>query len=122
MKRFFDLLFSFIGLVVFLPVWLVVALLIVVDSRGGVFYSQLRVGKDNRDFRLYKFRTMRTDSDSKGLITVGARDSRVTRVGYWLRKFKIDEFPQLLNIIKGDMSIVGPRPEVRKYVDLYTQE
>lgn len=122
MKRFFDLLFSFIGLVVLLPVWLVVALLIVVDSRGGVFYSQLRVGKDNRDFRLYKFRTMRTDSDSKGLITVGARDSRVTRVGYWLRKFKIDEFPQLLNIIKGDMSIVGPRPEVRKYVDLYTQE
>ena len=109
-------------LVVLLPEWLVVALLIVFDSRGGVFYSQLRVGKDNRDFRLYKFRTMRTDADSKGLITVGARDSRVTRVGYYLRKYKIDEFPQLLNILKGDMSIVGPRPEVRKYVDLYTPE
>ncbi|MBO7646621.1 MAG: sugar transferase, partial [Bacteroidales bacterium] len=122
MKRFFDILFSSLALIVLLPVWLVVALLIVLDSRGGVFYSQLRVGKDNRDFRLYKFRTMRTDSDSKGLITVGARDSRVTRVGYYLRKFKIDEFPQLLNIIKGDMSIVGPRPEVRKYVDLYTPE
>ena len=101
---------------------MVVALLIVLESRGGVFYVQKRVGKDNRDFNLYKFRTMRPDSDSKGLLTVGARDSRITRVGYFLRKYKIDEFPQLLNILKGDMSIVGPRPEVRKYVDLYTPE
>ncbi|MBO4503359.1 MAG: sugar transferase [Bacteroidales bacterium] len=122
MKRFLDIVFSLIVLLLLLPLWLVVALLIVLDSRGGVFYSQLRVGKDNRDFRLYKFRTMRTDADSKGLITVGARDSRITRVGYYLRKYKIDEFPQLLNILKGDMSIVGPRPEVRKYVDLYTPE
>lgn len=122
MKRILDILSSFVVLVLLLPVWLVVALLIVLESRGGVFYVQKRVGKDNRDFNLYKFRTMRPDSDSKGLLTVGARDSRITRVGYFLRKYKIDEFPQLLNILKGDMSIVGPRPEVRKYVDLYTPE
>lgn len=122
MKRILDILCSFVVLVLLLPVWLVVALLIVLESRGGVFYVQKRVGKDNRDFNLYKFRTMRPDSDSKGLLTVGARDSRITRVGYFLRKYKIDEFPQLLNILKGDMSIVGPRPEVRKYVDLYTPE
>ena len=122
MRRILDILCSFCVLVLLLPVWLVVALLIVLESRGGVFYVQKRVGKDNRDFNLYKFRTMRPDSDSKGLLTVGARDSRITRVGYFLRKYKIDEFPQLLNILKGDMSIVGPRPEVRKYVDLYTPE
>lgn len=122
MKRILDILCSFCVLVLLLPVWLVVALLIVLESRGGVFYVQKRVGKDNRDFNLYKFRTMRPDADSKGLLTVGARDSRITRVGYFLRKYKIDEFPQLLNILKGDMSIVGPRPEVRKYVDLYTPE
>ena len=122
MKRVLDFLCSLVVLVLLLPVWLVVALLIVLESRGGVFYVQKRVGKDNRDFNLYKFRTMRPDSDSKGLLTVGARDSRITRVGYFLRKYKIDEFPQLFNILKGDMSIVGPRPEVRKYVDLYTPE
>lgn len=122
MKRILDILCSFCVLLLLLPVWVVVALLIVLESRGGVFYVQKRVGKDNRDFNLYKFRTMRPDSDSKGLLTVGARDSRITRVGYFLRKYKIDEFPQLLNILKGDMSIVGPRPEVRKYVDLYTPE
>ena len=122
MKRILDILCSFCVLLLLLPVWVVVALLIVLESRGGVFYVQKRVGKNNRDFNLYKFRTMRPDSDSKGLLTVGARDSRITRVGYFLRKYKIDEFPQLLNILKGDMSIVGPRPEVRKYVDLYTPE
>ncbi len=109
-------------LVVLLPVWLVIALAIALESRGGVFYKQVRVGKDNKDFNLYKFRTMRVGSDQKGLLTVGERDNRITRVGYFLRKFKIDEFPQLLNVLKGDMSIVGPRPEVRKYVDLYTPE
>ena len=92
------------------------------ESKGGVFYKQVRVGKDNKDFFLYKFRPMRVGSDKKGLLTVGERDNRITRVGYFLRKYKIDEFPQLLNVIKGDMSIVGPRPEVRKYVDLYTPE
>lgn len=122
LKRFLDILSSSVVLLVLLPVWLVIALLIVMESKGGVFYKQVRVGKDNRDFFLYKFRTMRVGSDKKGLLTVGERDNRITRVGYFLRKYKIDEFPQLLNVIKGDMSIVGPRPEVRKYVDLYTPE
>lgn len=122
MKRLLDILSSSVVLLVLLPVWLVIALLIVTESKGGVFYKQVRVGKDNRDFFLYKFRTMRVGSDQKGLLTVGERDNRITRVGYFLRKYKIDEFPQLLNVIKGDMSIVGPRPEVRKYVELYTPE
>lgn len=122
MKRLLDILSSSIVLLVLLPVWLVIALLIAMESKGGVFYKQVRVGKDNKDFFLYKFRTMRVGSDKKGLLTVGERDNRITRVGYFLRKYKIDEFPQLLNVIKGDMSIVGPRPEVRKYVDLYTPE
>lgn len=122
MKHLLDILSSSIVLLVLLPVWLVIALLIVMESKGGVFYKQVRVGKDNKDFFLYKFRTMRVGSDKKGLLTVGERDNRITRVGYFLRKYKIDEFPQLLNVIKGDMSIVGPRPEVRKYVDLYTPE
>lgn len=122
MKRFFDVVSSSLVLILLLPLWMVIALCIVLESRGGVFYSQVRVGRDNRDFHLYKFRTMRTGSDKKGLLTVGEHDCRITRVGYFLRKYKIDEFPQLLNVIKGDMSIVGPRPEVRKYVDLYTPE
>ena len=109
-------------LLLLLPFWLIIAMAIVLESGGGVFYHQIRVGKDNKDFYLYKFRTMRTGSDQKGLLTVGERDSRITRVGYFLRKYKIDEFPQLLNVLKGDMSIVGPRPEVRKYVDMYTPE
>ncbi len=122
MKRLLDIICSLLALVVFSPLWIVIALAIVIESRGGVLYRQSRVGRNNRDFTLYKFRTMRTGSDKKGLLTVGDRDSRVTRVGYFLRKYKLDEFPQLVNIIKGDMSIVGPRPEVRKYVDMYTPE
>lgn len=122
MKRLLDILSSLLVLILLCPLWLVLALLIVCDSRGGVFYRQIRVGKDNKDFYLYKFRTMRPDADKKSLLTVGDRDSRVTRVGYFLRKYKLDEFPQLINVLKGDMSIVGPRPEVRKYVDMYTPE
>ena len=122
MKRFLDFSCSLLALIVLAPLWLLIALAIVLESRGGVLYRQSRVGRDDRDFTLYKFRTMRTGSDKKGLLTVGDRDSRVTKVGYFLRKYKLDEFPQLFNIIKGDMSIVGPRPEVRKYVDLYTPE
>lgn len=122
MKRLLDILSSALVLLLLLPFWLIIAMAIVLESRGGVFYRQIRVGKDNKDFYLYKFRTMRTGSDQKGLLTVGERDSRITRVGYFLRKYKIDEFPQLLNVLKGDMSIVGPRPEVRKYVDMYTPE
>ena len=122
MIRFFDVVFSLLGLAVLSPVFLVVSLCIVADSRGGVFYRQVRVGKDGKDFRLYKFRSMRSGSDKRGLITVGAKDARVTRVGYFLRKYKLDELPQLLNVLKGEMSLVGPRPEVRKYVEMYTEE
>jgi lipopolysaccharide/colanic/teichoic acid biosynthesis glycosyltransferase len=92
------------------------------DSRGGVFYRQIRVGKGNENFSLYKFRTMATGADKLGQITIGETDSRITSVGTVLRKYKLDEFPQLLNILKGEMSIVGPRPEVRKYVDMYTKD
>lgn len=122
MKRLFDICCSVLVLTLLLPVWLVIAVVVALESPGGAFYKQVRVGKHNRDFNLYKFRTMRTGSDKKGLLTVGERDTRITRVGYFLRKYKIDEFPQLFNILKGDMSIVGPRPEVRRYVDLYTPE
>jgi lipopolysaccharide/colanic/teichoic acid biosynthesis glycosyltransferase len=99
-----------------------VSFIIILESRGGVFYFQTRVGKCNREFRLIKFRTMVTGADKKGLLTVGVSDSRITKTGRFLRKFKIDEFPQLINVIAGEMSIVGPRPEVRKYVDMYTEE
>ena len=122
MTRFFDLLFSFLGLIVLSPFFLLTALLIAADSRGGVFYCQTRVGRNGKDFRLYKFRTMASGSDKKGLITVGAKDARITRVGYFLRKYKLDELPQLINVLKGEMSLVGPRPEVRKYVEMYTPE
>ena len=98
------------------------AIWIKIDSEGPVFYRQVRVGKGNRDFRLFKFRSMRVGSDRKGLITVGGRDPRVTRSGYYIRKYKLDELPQLINVFTGDMSLVGPRPEVRKYVELYTPE
>jgi len=122
LKRLFDIIFSLIVLLTFLPVFIVVAVLIGVDSKGGVFFKQIRVGKNNVDFFLYKFRTMSVGSDKKGEITIGNNDSRITKVGSVLRKYKLDEFPQLLNILNGEMSIVGPRPEVRKYVELYTKE
>ena len=122
MKRLFDILFSLIVLTIGLPFALIIALLIVADSKGRVFYRQSRVGRNNVDFQLYKFRTMCTGADKGSLITVGGNDTRITKVGRFLRKFKIDEFPQFLNILKGEMSIVGPRPEVRKYVDMYTPE
>ncbi len=120
LKRTFDILSSLAVLVVGAPAFVVIAVLIVFDSKGGVFFKQIRVGKDEKPFGLYKFRTMQTDAEAKGQITVGGRDPRITKVGYWLRKFKIDEFPQLINVLVGDMSIVGPRPEVPKYVALYT--
>lgn len=122
MIRFFDILFSLLGLIVLSPLLLIVYVLIRLESPGGGFYCQTRVGKDGKDFRLYKFRSMRTGSDKKGLITVGGHDARITRMGYFVRRYKIDELPQLLNVLKGDMSLVGPRPEVRKYVDLYNEE
>jgi lipopolysaccharide/colanic/teichoic acid biosynthesis glycosyltransferase len=122
LKRAFDIFFSFIGILLLLPFFLIISLLIILDSRGGIFYRQARVGKNEVDFYLLKFRSMRIDADKKGLLTVGERDPRVTRVGYYLRSYKIDELPQLLNVLKGDMSLVGPRPEVRKYVALYNKE
>lgn len=122
MKRLFDILFSLIVLVIGIPFGLLIALAIVVDSRGHAIYKQKRVGRHNVDFQLYKFRTMCDDADKGSQITVSNHDSRITKTGSFLRKYKIDEFPQFLNILKGEMSIVGPRPEVRKYVELYTPE
>ena len=122
MKRLFDILFSLLVLIIGLPFGLLIVICIAVDSRGNVIYKQKRVGRNNVDFLLYKFRTMCTDADKGSQITVSDHDSRITKTGTFLRKYKIDEFPQFLNILKGEMSIVGPRPEVRKYVDLYTPE
>ncbi len=110
------------GLLVLSPVFLFLAIWIKLDSEGPVFYRQVRVGRNNKDFRIFKFRSMRVGSDKTGLITVGGHDPRVTRSGYVIRKYKLDEFPQLINVFIGDMSLVGPRPEVRKYVDMYTPE
>lgn len=122
MKRLFDILASGLGLVCLSPLFTAVAVWIKLDSRGPVFYRQVRVGKGNKDFRIFKFRSMRPDSDKLGLITVGGRDPRVTRSGYYIRKYKLDELPQLINVFIGDMSLVGPRPEVRKYVDMYSPD
>lgn len=122
MKRLFDIVFSFLLIILFLPLLLIIAFWVKLDSKGPFFYLQSRVGQGNRDFKLFKFRTMKVDSDKKGLLTVGHRDSRITSAGYYLRKYKLDELPQLFNVFKGDMSLVGPRPEVRKYVDMYNEE
>ena len=122
MIRLFDILFSALGLIILSPVFVVLYLLIRIESKGGAFYIQERIGKDGQPFGLYKFRTMHIGSDSEGLLTIGDHDNRITHIGYFLRKTKIDELPQLLNVVKGDMSLVGPRPEVRKYVDMYTDE
>ncbi len=121
-KRLFDIFFSAFGLLILFPFFLLIALLIKINSRGPAFYKQERIGKGGKPFKMIKFRTMQIDSDSKGLLTIGGKDSRVTTIGYYLRKFKIDELPQLVNVLMGDMSFVGPRPEVKKYVDLYTTE
>lgn len=122
MKRVFDVMASGLGLLLLSPLFLIIAIWVKADSPGPVFYRQTRVGRGNRDFRLFKFRSMGVGSDKKGLITVGGRDPRVTRSGYYIRKYKLDELPQLINVFIGDMSLVGPRPEVRKYVDLYTPQ
>ena len=122
MIRFFDFILSLVGLVVLAPIFIVLAIWIKIDSKGPVFYKQVRVGRNGIDFGLFKFRSMVVDADKKGLITVGGRDPRITRSGYFIRKYKLDELPQLINVLVGDMSLVGPRPEVRKYVDLYTDE
>jgi len=119
MIRIFDIVFSFVGILLCFPLFIIIYLLIVIESKGGGFYIQKRVGRNNIDFSLYKFRSMRVGSDKKGLITIGGRDPRMTRMGYFIRRFKLDELPQLMNVVVGDMSFVGPRPEVRKYVEMY---
>ena len=122
MKRLFDIVASGLGLIVLSPLFLVLAIWIKLDSRGPVFYRQVRVGYKNKDFRIFKFRSMMVGADKGSLVTIGGRDPRVTRSGYWIRKFKLDELPQLINVFIGDMSLVGPRPEVRHYVDYWTPE
>ena len=122
MKRLFDIVASGCGLLVLSPIFLVVAIWIKLDSHGPVFYRQVRVGYKNKDFRIFKFRSMRIGSDKGSLVTIGGRDPRITRSGYFIRKYKLDELPQLINVFIGDMSLVGPRPEVRHYVDYWTPE
>ncbi len=122
MIRVFDMLFSLVGLIVLSPLLIPIAIWIKFDSKGGIFYKQTRVGRYGKDFKLFKFRSMRTDADKAGLLTVGGNDSRITKAGLFIRKYKLDELPQLINVVRGEMSLVGPRPEVRKYTDLYTLE
>ena len=122
MKRAFDIIASGLGLIVLSPLFLLLAVWIKLDSRGQVFYRQVRVGRYNKDFRIFKFRSMRVGADKGSLVTIGGHDPRITRSGYFSRKFKFDELPQLINVFIGDMSLVGPRPEVRHYVDYWTPE
>lgn len=122
LKRFFDIVFSMFILLLFFPFGIFISLLILIGSSGGVFYKQERIGKNGAVFKLLKFRSMRTDADKSGKLTVGMKDSRITPIGYFIRKYKLDEFPQFINVLKGEMSIVGPRPEVPEYVKLYTDQ
>lgn len=122
MKRLFDIVASGLGLIVLSPLFLILAIWIKLDSKGPVFYRQVRVGYKNKDFRIFKFRSMRVGADKGSLVTIGGHDPRVTRSGYFIRKFKFDELPQLINVFLGDMSLVGPRPEVRHYVYYWTPE
>jgi lipopolysaccharide/colanic/teichoic acid biosynthesis glycosyltransferase len=121
-KRIFDIVFSAVMLLILLPLMFILALAILIDSPQGIFFGQIRVGKNGREFKMWKFRTMKPNSEKFGQLTVGARDTRITRVGFWLRKYKVDELPQLWNVFTGDMSMVGPRPEVPRYVALYNTE
>ena len=122
MKRLFDIVSSGLGLIFLSPLFIILAIWIKLDSKGPVFYRQVRVGYKNKDFRIFKFRSMRVGADKGSLVTIGGHDPRVTRSGYFIRKFKFDELPQLINVFLGDMSLVGPRPEVRHYVDYWTPE
>ena len=121
-KRSFDVVFSLLSLIILSPLLLIIGLIIKLDSKGPILFVQPRVGMNNIDFNIFKFRTMYVESDKKGLLTIGNKDSRITKVGYFLRRYKIDEFPQLINILIGNMSFVGPRPELRKYVNYYGEE
>lgn len=121
MKRLMDLFTALLVLVLFLPFGILISLLILLESSGGVFYRQERIGHKGKPFYLLKFRSMRPNADLQGKLTVGERDPRVTRIGFFIRKFKLDEFPQFINVLKGEMSVVGPRPEVAEYVALYSE-
>ena len=122
MKRLFDILFSGLLIIVLLPLGIVVSIWIILDDFGSPFFVQQRVGLNGRNFGLLKFRSMRKNAESKGQLTVGMKDNRITRSGYFIRKYKIDELPQMVNVFLGEMSVVGPRPEVPKYVLLYNEE
>lgn len=122
MKRLFDIVASGFGLLILSPIFLIMAVWIKLDSEGPVFYRQVRVGLHDKDFRIFKFRSMRVGADRGSLVTIGGRDPRITRSGYFIRKYKLDEFPQLINVFIGEMSLVGPRPEVRHYVNYWTPE
>jgi lipopolysaccharide/colanic/teichoic acid biosynthesis glycosyltransferase len=121
-KRVFDVIFSSLLIIILSPIFLIISVLILIDSKGGIVFRQKRVGKNNFDFEIYKFRTMHKGADKKGLLTIGMKDQRVTRIGFFLRKYKLDELPQLFNVLIGNMSFVGPRPEVRRYVEMYNSE
>lgn len=121
MKRAFDFTASLIGFIILSPIFLILSIIIVADSKGGIFFRGVRVGLHGKDFRIFKFRSMKPDCEGKGKWNVGDKDDRITKVGHFLRKTKLDELPQLLNVIKGDMSLVGPRPELRYYIDMYTE-
>ena len=121
-KRVFDLIFCIPGLILLSPLFLIVGFLVKMTSKGPVFYRQIRVGRYGRDFKIWKFRTMVEDADKNGQLITKSDDRRITPIGHVLRKYKIDELPQLINVLCNDMSLVGPRPEVRKYVESYTEE
>jgi lipopolysaccharide/colanic/teichoic acid biosynthesis glycosyltransferase len=121
-KRLFDIAFSLLTLLVFLPFGLMISFFIFINDGGSPFYLQQRIGKHGKSFGLIKFRSMRKHADKAGKLTVGMRDPRITKVGYFIRKYKIDEFPQFLNVLAGQMSVVGPRPEVKEYTDLYSED
>lgn len=122
MKRLFDVLFSFALMVILIPLGVVLAVWIMIDDPGSPFFVQQRVGKDGKHFGLVKFRSMRKNAETKGQLTVGMKDNRITKSGYFIRKYKVDELPQLWNVLMGHMSVVGPRPEVPKYVTMYTTQ
>lgn len=121
LKRLFDIVVSFIGLLILSPIFLIIAIVIKLNSKGPVFFRQVRVGKDGKEFRIFKFRTMVVDAEKKGMQITVDGDSRITKPGHFLRKSKMDELPQLINVLIGDMSFVGPRPEVPKYVAMYDE-
>ena len=121
-RDLFDQILALFGIIILSPLLILISIWILLDSRGGVFYVQERIGLKGKPFGLIKFRTMRPESDKKGKLTVGDRDPRITKAGYSLRKYKLDELPQLFNVLFGQMRFVGPRPEVADYVNLYTDE